>query len=479
MYKRLGLVGLVLTLLCVNSQTLEKEVVVEDLRFVQQMLLDVHPHLTNQEQQRAFSAHAENVISEIRNDVSKEEAAILAQKVISHLKSAHDRVEFGQSSGQYLPLVFYWASDGLVVFADTLSELNIPPASEVLKVGNVDTATLESTMQDLISGNRYWVRQRTAVLLARKGLLRHLGVVDETNQVTLTLLTPEGKEETVGVPFTEQPGKSGWLNFLSPTYTGWTTGNSESGQRIFAWKVEREANRAIFKLYTCLNSKSYQDAVQSFFEEIEKLNVSNLIIDLRSNGGGDSAVMDSFLAHLPVSNLKIITGVQRLNETSLEQVQKLAKTDPTYQNLLETFKALPGQELPHEGDVYFSGRPGDTLSISEDQLLKPIFNGKIYILVNAETFSAAIDFAVMLSDNNLATIVGEPLGDAPTSSGNVILFTTPNLGISFKVSSSFYTRPDPSRDPAETLEPDIYLPLTVKDIQQQHDPVKVWLDGLE
>jgi C-terminal processing protease CtpA/Prc len=112
-------------------------------------------------------------------------------------------------------------------------------------------------------------------------------------------------------------------------------------------------------------------------------------------------------------------------------------------------------------------------------LRQPIFEGTIYILVNGGTLSSAIDFASIYSDNDLATLVGEPVGDSPTSAGNVVHFTTPELKIPFQVSSALYTRADPSRDPADTLEPDIYLPLTVKDIQQKHDPVKAWLNGLE
>ncbi len=463
------------------AQIVGKEVVVEDLRFVQQVLLDIHPQLTNEKERNDFNVYAEKIISEVVSEVSKEEAAVLAQRIVSLLRSAHDRVELGQSSGRYLPVVFYWASDGLVVFADTLSDLNIPPASEVLKIGGLDVATLESRMQELISGNFYWVKRQAAQLLSREGMLRYLGVIDKASQVVLTIRTPNGEEKSVTASFAEQEGKSGWLNFLflSSLDSSWITGNSESGQRIFAWKVKSETNQAIFKLYTCINSESYQSAVQRFFEEIARADVSNLIIDLRRNSGGDSAVIDAFLSHLPVTSLKRITGVQRLNETIISQVATLAKTDAAYRNLLKTLEATPSQNLSRAGDVYFDGQPGDTVAISESERLQPIFGGDIYVLVDGETFSAAIDFAVLLRDNNLASIVGEPVGDAPSSSGNVIRFTTPNLGISFKVSSSYYARPDPSRDPADTLMPDIYLPLTVKDIQQKRDPVKDWLEGLE
>jgi hypothetical protein len=462
------------------AQTVDREVIVEDLRFVQQTLLAVHPELVTKVKQDEFNAYVDSIIDETTDKVSKDQGAILAQKIITWLGSAHDRVELQQAT-QYLPLVFHWASDGLVVFADTLFGLNIPPASEVLKVGDIDTATLELKLQELLPGNRYRVRQQAAHFLPTEGMLRYLGIVDETGRVTVTLRTPKGKEKVVSVLLVEQRGKSGWLNFLflSSLDPSWQTNDSEAGERIFAWKVDGGKNRAIFKLYKCVSSESYKSAVQRFFEEVEKTGVTRLIVDLRGNGGGDSSVVDAFLSHLPSRSLKIITGRQRVNETIISQVKKLAKTDSAYENLLKNLETTPAQNATREGDVYFDGQPGDIVSVDASEQLQPTFNGKVYIMVDGGTFSAAIDFAVILSDNKLATIVGEPVGDAPTSSGNVIPFSTPNLGISFKVSSSFYVRPDPSRDPADTLEPDIHLPLTVKDIQQKHDPIKEWLDRLE
>lgn len=82
------------------------------------------------------------------------------------------------------------------------------------------------------------------------------------------------------------------------------------------------------------------------------------------------------------------------------------------------------------------------------------FAGEILVLTDHSTFSSAADFAVVLSDNDLAQVVGAPPGSAPTGAGDVVIFELPHSGLFMQVSYKQFQRPDPTL-PAHVLELDI------------------------
>ena len=87
------------------------------------------------------------------------------------------------------------------------------------------------------------------------------------------------------------------------------------------------------------------------------------------------------------------------------------------------------------------------------------------MLTSQLTFSSGNWFGVILGDNALAEIVGERTGNAPTSAGDILRFQAPHSRYVFTVSHKEWVRPDRARDPADTLTPDLLVPVTREDIR--------------
>ena len=113
----------------------------------------------------------------------------------------------------------------------------------------------------------------------------------------------------------------------------------------------------------------------------------SLIIDIRSNGGGKYGVVDSLMDFL---------------------------TDKPYKYCSKSYEA------PFNG--YGSGAPREVAcDVIQPFNAKERFQGKLYVLIGPDTFSAAITFATILQDYGLATLIGEETTDTASYCANIVL----------------------------------------------------------
>lgn len=230
---------------------------------------------------------------------------------------------------------------------------------------------------------------------------------------------------------------SAGIDTLKPVEVTFKNGNNISKQKFefakvdfvqrqpfVSYKIDKENGLGIFTLNQCNFNQEYCDAVDNFFADVAKNNVKNVAVDLRKNTGGSSNVMLYFAKYL--NNLKSATT---------------GKVEIRTSNGIEAF-----------GGKTFTAKELKTLKSD-----KNLFDGKVFILTSNLTFSSAILFSSVFSDNNLATIVGEVPGNSPNHYGNVgIHDCTPNSKLQFTSTTKRFYRPDSTKDP-DRLIPDVQV----------------------
>ena len=180
------------------------------------------------------------------------------------------------------------------------------------------------------------------------------------------------------------------------------------------YDIDEEKSLAVLTLKHCWISDHYRDVLREMFTEIKKKNIKNLAIDLRGNGGGDTYVVNELFKYLPI--------------------------DTYYQG--DNFRKVRWNYLAFD-------QKGKTKNKRNTELE---FDGNLYVLTDEESFSSAMLFAEMVTDNGLGKVIGESPAESCNSCGEITQFYFDDIGMWLSVSTACYTRIDPSK--GDYIEPD-------------------------
>ena len=227
----------------------------------------------------------------------------------------------------------------------------------------------------------------------------------------LSILTEEGKQ--VDITYTQE-------DFV--TYEEYqamhhlTDQAQESREPQFVrYEIIPECDLAVLTLDSCIDNAEYRQCLESMFREIKEKGIGNVCVDLRNNGGGNSNVANEFIRYLDIDTYRGWGFQQRLGPLMIKKEAR------TYQNQRHA-------EL--------------------------LFTGNVYALTSVFTYSSAMDFAMLLTDNHLGTIIGEASGNATDGYGENVKFKLPKSGLIMWVSTKKWYRVD--RESADRfIEPDV------------------------
>lgn len=174
------------------------------------------------------------------------------------------------------------------------------------------------------------------------------------------------------------------------------------------------------KLYK-RNNINFEKFLKKSFDSISKLNIKNLIIDIRKNEGGEQGMEDILLSYLTTKPYKKYNYVEV----------------PSYKY---TFLPYTRYDLPEEVDIlkertlkkFYKTKDGRYLNKPKyyNGLLpvKNPFKGNVYILIGGLSFSGGSEFAALAKNYTKAIFVGEETGGGyyGNTSGSYMYFKLPN-----------------------------------------------------
>ncbi len=193
------------------------------------------------------------------------------------------------------------------------------------------------------------------------------------------------------------------------------TSQENEDYEFVSYEIIPECDLAVLVLYSCNYNDQYKECLKTMFTEVKEKGINNVCVDLRDNGGGNSLVANEFISYLDID---------------------------TYKSWGQDWRLGP----------FIIKSKGSTIHNERNKEL--LFTGNVYALTSVFTYSSAMDFAMLLTDNNLGTIIGEASGNRPGSYGDITIFKLPKSGLVMQVSTKKWYRVD-TECLDEFIEPDI------------------------
>lgn len=455
----------------------------QDAVVLTEMVKYTYPKLNTKISGEQFKFACENYINESQKIKDKFSFEILSQRFLAQLKDGHSSISFSPYKKKELyPFYLFKEKDGWKVLNINKSQDSTLIGSNLVSINGFSITEIEKKVEAFESGENsnyrlhsfWWKIQLPKYLEA-------IGLTDSSKSLNV-------KTEKEGKVYSFQLSplkKRTYYNVKALDNKYPLTDKQNEG---FYTHVSQEKNFAYLQMNTCLDfvalkdgignytnfftrplammylksvnkdAKNFGKTLQTLFKEIQIKNVDNLIVDLRYNSGGDERLGKQIIWYLTESDS--IKGFKEYLQVS-DYFKKHVKNDYKYYNTLHQQKygtPMPTGELNITNSL-FNEPYFENITRDEDPFLLdnsiPKFKGKVYVIIGTYTFSAANILATTLSDNSLATLVGTPTGNRPSTQTGASGFKLPKTKTVGTISYTYMERPDKEKNEENALYPDI------------------------
>jgi Peptidase family S41 len=249
----------------------------------------------------------------------------------------------------------------------------------------------------------------------------HRNVFGLSNNYSVNYLDSLGKEQTAKISLFNPPKDTTKRKRIAPPVKRTKSEiKKQQLQNIRSLAIDTANNTAIITLNT-FSTGRLRKFFRQTFRYIRKAGISNIILDIRSNGGGKinlSTLLTKYVTRIP---FKVADSAYAVSRTLYPYTRYIK--GKFFNNI-----ALPF--LTHkraDGNYHFG--------IWERKTYEPKnrnhFNGDLYVLINGQTFSAATLFSSAVKGQPGITLVGEEAGGGWYGNNGIMIpdITLPNTHI--------------------------------------------------
>ncbi len=409
----------------------------DDLKFLAEKVKAIHPDPFTRISEEKFDARIQKMTDNIGESISRMEFALYVAEALAMIRDAHTGTvprwgdAYERTHCKMFPLQLRLVGNQFIVtaWAKGVQPKSIKPGDRVVAINDRPMSYWAEKYRRYISGETDTVQDQKLARLFRVFFWHTHGTLS-VSKVTL--------EDRQGRVYSE---------ILPSVYPIFPAAETNQPSYIFY----RQGDVCFLKIPSFDRTKDYvsgtdgirqafQNTFNEMFSAMDEKGTSLLIVDLRGNGGGDGGL-----------GLGLIRRVAQKPFTSLAKRWRYSEA---YQDALLIFglrnRGLPlwlhkfislQQFRPVVFEAYV--REGEYLTSQSgtDHPIEKPWPGKLAILVDQGTFSAAVDMAVIVKDNGLGLIAGEESGGRASCYTEYAPVYMRNSGFLFAVSSAQMIRP--------------------------------------
>lgn len=432
------------------DKKISKKEIFQDIDFLVQTLEEVHPDLYAFVSKEKFYYLYQGMKDYvIQKDLSPLEFYRVITPLVAILRDGHTTISFLGEDIEYItaksisifPYQIALDSNHIRVVQDLSEESFLSSGEEIIEINGIPSSELISTLLLYQSGESNSFKIKLLEKLFNIQLYTFLGFEKEFKIKSL-----KGVEKTV-------KGKS----IIQLRQQSKNTQSIPSAQtELISYQTLKPGIGLLTLRGFMMEEKKYQTILEQIFSQIKKEEIKNLIIDNRTNTGGNSLLGNLILSYLTSKQVFSFKEVKIKKSKQYQEFWHKKREDrlpPTY------IEADLGELVSF---------PGSIIQTKVDDQLR--FEGRVYLLIGPQTFSSGSVFATILKDFNLATLIGEETGGFPTHFGEIYPFDLPNSHLWVNCSVKYFIRPSGEKSTTGLL-PDIEVKQSIQDKLVNKDTV--------
>jgi hypothetical protein len=337
-------------------------------------------HLAEPEFRRAVEALKADLPT-----LDEDETLVRFLQLVASIGDSHTAIGYRPRSG--LPLMLYWFRDGIFVLNTTEDHRDLL-GGRITALGGRPIEEVTAALASVIPHeNEAQVKNQVPNFLIDTAVLHGLKILPSPGSAALTIQTAAGRSLTADLAPIAFSSKPAWAvdtadETGAPLYLG------RRGE--FYWYEILAPDKALyFKYNACRETpgRPFAAFVGELFAAAEAGAVERIVVDLRHNGGGNSAVFGPFLeelkkrpAFLQKDRLAVIVGRRTFSSAILNALDLRKDTPAVF------FGEPTGGKPNHYGELQTLKLPGSGLSVS--------YSTKYFQVVKGDPDSIVPDVAV-------------------------------------------------------------------------------------
>ena len=392
-----------------NAPKIAPVLLIKDLQILHNILEQNHPSIYWYTPKDSMDFYFSSALASVKDSISAWAFKNVVAMYLANIKCGHTSVHFSPKlTKQYASYRFPQFPLQLKVWKDSAVVLgNLFTKDSILKRGTIVTAINQSPVNKLVDsiygimstdGNSINFKSQVLTNNFAGWYKSRFGDADSVYQISYIDSVGNSQTTSIAAYMPLQPKKDSIL--ISTVDNSKPKTPKPVTPKKWTLLVDSTANTAFMNL-SSFSGSGLRKFIRQSFRTIKTRGVKNLVIDLRSNGGGNIKNSTRLSQYISDHSFKIADSVVASNR-GISKVPFSSYFSVLYYALAKT--VISKKEA--DGKFHFKR--------FEKHYYTPIsknhFDGSVYILQGGYTFSASTLFTSPLINQKNVTIVGEETG---------------------------------------------------------------------
>jgi len=463
-------------------KTLTRQQAVDDLDHLVDVFRETHPGLYRYTGKSDMDALITRIKSRISDSIPFYNFFSLAASYIAGIRCAHtyltpvSNIEaFLTGATKMLPLEVMIIQGQPYVSLNGNTDTIVKPGDRLLSINGRGIKEIMEELDEHTWTDGYNRSAKASMMSGIKFPLFYYMLIEQPDSFHVQLETLKKVKHSITLP-AKRFEEFYQAFFSNPVNKSVIEVNSERNKkdREHGWRVDYPSlpSTAILRINGFGGGESSEEAAKiirnfldSVMRDLSKNKISNLIVDLRNNGGGWDVQGVELFTYLAKDSAPV--PYYRRKHSITDGSEYLKYSDLSKEDLANLKK-----ELKPEPDGTFSVRPEYSIDMTLHPPKPNRFKGKIYFLMNGGSGSTTSEFLAVARSNNMGIFIGEESGGAYEggNGGSFLHFNLANSGIAIGSPLLYYQNAvKPPKQKGRGTLPDHEVITRVEDMLTAYD----------